>query len=116
MIDPNELDARIAEIQYARDHSPDECIYLASLFTIRDHLFPERSERGNSKAYSLAASPAPTAAPDLTVTVLGDSSFLKAVSGKNNEAVWEIIDDLMDNLQTAYPKAYDNIMRRIREL
>lgn len=113
MIDRKELDARIAEIRYSRDQSPDECIYLASLFTIRDHLFPEK---GEEKAYSLASAPMPVSAPAFTVTVSGDSEFLRAVSGKNGEEAWSVIDGLMDTLHVVNPKVYDSIMRKIRAL
>ena len=115
MIDRKELDARIAEIQYSRDQSPDDCVYLASLYTIRDHLFPEEKE---TKAYSLVSAPvaAPVASPAFAVTVSGDSDFLQAVSGKNGEEAWNVIDSLMDTLKSVNPRVYDSIMRKIRAL
>lgn len=106
MIERKELDARIAEIQYSRDQSPDDCIYLASLYTIRDHLFPPTQD--GPKSYSLASAPvaSPISAPSFAVTVSGDSDFLRAVSGKDGEAAWDVIDGLMDTLKAVNPRVY----------
>lgn len=116
MIDRKELDERIAEIQYSRDQSPDDCVYLASLYTIRDRLFPEDKANKEERAYSLASAPSPVQAPSFTVTVSGDSEFLRAVSGKDGEAAWDVIDGLMDTLKAVNPRVYDSIMRKIRAL
>ena len=117
MIDEKELNECIAEIQYSRDQSPDECIYLASLYTIRDHLFGGKDDN-QPRSYSLASSSAavPVPSPSFAVTVSGDSDFLRAVSGKDGDAAWDIIDDLMDTLKVAYPRVYDSVMRKIGNL
>ena len=115
MIDEKELNERIAEIQYSRDQSPDECIYLASLYTIRDHLFGGTGDN-KLRSYSLESAASPVSSPSFAVTVSGDSDFLRAVSGKDGDAAWDIIDDLMDTLKVAYPRVYDSVMRKIGNL
>ena len=50
------------------------------------------------------------------LNVSGDSDFLLAVNGKDGSAAWNIMDDLMDTLKAAYPKAYDSVMRKMMEL
>ncbi len=42
--------------------------------------------------------------------------FLRAVNGKDGSAAWNIMDDLMDTLKSAYTKAYDSVMRKMMEL
>lgn len=115
MIELKELETRIAEIIYSRDQSPDECIYLASLYTIRDHLFKEENDN-LERGYSQASAPSTIAAPSFTVSVSGDSDFLRAVSGKDGDAAWGIIDGLMDTLRVVNPKVYESIMRKIKAL
>lgn len=115
MIDEKEINERIAEIQYSRDQSPDECIYLASLYTIRDHLFGEK-DNNHVQNYSTVSAPAVISSPSFAVTVSGDSDFLRAVSGKDKDAAWDIIDDLMDTLKVAYPRVYESVMRKIGNL
>lgn len=48
--------------------------------------------------------------------ISGDSEFLQAVDGKNSVAVFAIMDDLMDTIRATAPRAYDHVMRRVREL
>lgn len=48
--------------------------------------------------------------------VSGDSDFLKAVKAKDSAAVFAIMDDLMDTIRVTAPRAYDGVMRRVREL
>ena len=43
----------------------------------------------------------------------GDSEFLRAVSGKDPEKVWAIMDDLMDALQVVNRRAYTNVIRKL---
>ena len=46
----------------------------------------------------------------------GDSEFLRAIKGKDSAAVWAVIDDLMDTLHVTMPRAYNGVMRRIKDL
>lgn len=57
-----------------------------------------------------------SAAENKPLDVSGDSEFLQAVKGKDAAAVWVILDDLMDTLKVTGPRAYETIMRRIREI
>ncbi len=114
MIELKELDARIAEIRYSRDQSPDDCIYLASLYTIRDHLFPDGAE---PTGYSLASAPAEAPAVEpAPLDRYGDSDFLRAVQGKDGAAAWDVMDGLMDTLKVVNQRVYESVMRKIRAL
>lgn len=57
-----------------------------------------------------------SAAENKPLDVSGDSEFLQAVKGKNAAAVWAILDDLMDTIKVTAPRAYETILRRIREI
>lgn len=116
MIDKKDLDENIAELEATRKQTPSMCVLLASLYTIRDHLFGEEKEA--ERSYSLASAPAPVQieAPSFAVSVSGNSDFLRAVSGKDGESAWEVIDGLMDTLKAVNPRVYENIMGKIRAL
>lgn len=45
-----------------------------------------------------------------------NSEFLQAVNGKDSERVWAVMDDLMDTIRVTEPRAYDSVMRKIREI
>lgn len=49
-------------------------------------------------------------------TLHGDSDFLRAVSGKDSAAAWDVMDELMDTLKVVNGKAYDSVMRKISNI
>lgn len=57
-----------------------------------------------------------TAAESKPLDISGDSEFLQAVNGRDSVAVWAIVDDLMDTIRVTTPRAYDNVMRRIKAI
>ena len=46
----------------------------------------------------------------------GDTEFLSAVKGKNPEAVWMLIDELMYTLKLVDDALYYSVMRRLDDL
>lgn len=74
------------------------CERLAWLYIVRDHITGQQTVQ-----------PTP-------LTVDPSSEFLQAVDGKESVAVFNVMDDLMDTIRVTAPRAYDNVMRRIREL
>ena len=44
----------------------------------------------------------------------GQSEFLQA-AGKSPDALWPILDELMDTIQTVSPRVYNSVMRKIME-
>ena len=115
MIDKRDLDENIAELEGARDHSPQMCQRLANLYIIREKLFEQSATP--DYGYSLAAAPAPikVAEPE-PLDEYGDSEFLLAIRGKVPADAWRIVDDLMDTLKAVNPRAYDSVMRKIKAL
>lgn len=99
----------LAEINreiYALETGPTTCSAcekLASLYVVRDHLdlqpMQEKSEP-----------------PQHTIQTTKRSEFLDAVKDKNQEDVWNIIDEHMAAVQALYPKEYSAVLSRIRAL
>ena len=50
------------------------------------------------------------------IDVSGESEFLQAVNGKDSTSVWAIMDDLMDTVRATAPRAYEHVMRKVKEL
>ena len=50
------------------------------------------------------------------IDVSGESDFMQAIDGKDSAAVWAIMDDLMDTIRATAPKAYETVLRKIKEL
>ena len=81
-----------------RDTTFANCAKLADLYIVRDHITGQQ-----------AAQPTP-------LTVDPSSEFLQAVDGKDSVAVFAIMDDLMDTIRVTAPRAYDSVMRKVRDL
>lgn len=80
---------------------------LADLYTIRNQM-----DRQDAPAAALhSAAPAPESLP-----AYGDSDFYQAIAGKDTSAVLDILDGLMSTLSVTAPRAYSNVLRKIRDL
>ncbi len=110
MLDKREIDIEIARLEYGESSYPAYA-KLANLYTIRNQM-----ERQDPPTPVYDAGYSATAAEPETVSWHGDSEFLLAVDGKEQRAVWEIMDDLMDTLRVVNPRVYDGVMRKIRSV
>lgn len=110
MLDAREIDIEIARLEYGESSYPAYA-KLADLYTIRNQM-----RRAEGAGASATSAPAPPSTPAASVPDSGDSDFLRAVAGKNLVDVLEILDDLMDTLQAANPRAYSSVMRKIHSL
>ena len=100
MYSKDELLNGIYEISQGK-HTVQNCEKLAAIYTVMDHLYPEIE-----KGYSMDSE------PKLQIGY-GRSEFMQAVQGKNPDAVWQVIDELMDTIQLLNPKLYESVMRKI---
>ena len=91
MISMEQLDA---EIKILEDKEPNYTVMgqLANLYTVRDHMG------------------SPQAGLD------SDSGFYKLVAGKDLNAVFLILDDVMETLKVLNPSLFDSIIRKFNEL
>lgn len=97
MINPDELDKEILMLE-KKDTTYANCERLAWLYIVRDHIAKQQ-----------ASQPTP-------LSVDPSSDFLQAVNGKDSVAIFAIMDDLMDTVRVTAPRAYDSVMRRVREI
>ena len=111
MLDRREIDIEIARLEYGESSYPAYS-KLADLYTIRD-----RMDRQEEKApYEASYSAAPASSAPFEIGHYGDSDFLRSIDGRDQKALWNIIDDLMDTLHTVNPRVYEGVMRKIRAL
>lgn len=85
--------------------SVQNCEKLAAIYTVLDHLYPaeERIPNGYSGEAPRTKS----------IPRYGESEFLSAISGKDPEEMWLLMDELMETLAVINPRLYDGVMRKI---
>lgn len=110
MLDRREIEIEIARLEY-NESSYEAYSRLADLYTIIDRM--DRAEA--AKKAPEPQTKASMSAPDPALFE-GDSEFMRAIKGKDSAAVWAVIDDLMDTLHVTMPRAYNGVMRRIKDL
>ena len=103
MLDMKEIEWAIGQLE-RQESSFAAYSKLADLYVIRDQ---NSGEKGRGE-------PAP-AQPAAPLGRYGGSEFLQAAAGKNPEALWPILDELMDTVQTLHPRIYQSVMRKILE-
>ena len=108
MLDRKEIEIEISRLEYGESSYPAYA-KLADLYTIRNQMDkaeqPEAPEPASLVGYSQAPEPP-----------LRGSDFLDLAADKDPALVWEILDDLMDTLSVANPRAYRGVMRRLEAL
>ena len=97
MISLEKVEQTILELESA-DTSFAVCEKLAWCYIVRDHI----------NGYSTS--------PEAVMALTGSSDFLQAINGKNTDAVIQIMDELMDAIQTLHPKMYDAVMDKIKDI
>lgn len=102
MLDRKEIDIEIARLEYGESSYP-AYQKLANLYTIRDRMDRKESQ----SLYEASYSAAPAVEKSSAVGDYGDSDFLRAVYGRDQQAAWSIMDDLMDTLHTVNPRVYE---------
>lgn len=100
MIDLETIEREIDKLEH-REASYKLCERLSWLYSVRDHLY--------EKIY-------PQEGGERLKTALSGSEFLDAASGKPYEDVMKVIDEHLATIQLLYPKTYDSVIERIRQL
>lgn len=107
MIRAEDLREAIAECQGERNPNAQTCMKLAAYYTILRELEP-------APAYSYEK--APNLPPVTQIGYSSDSEFGRAISGKNEASVWELIEELVSTVQVIQPRLYNGFMRKLNEL
>ena len=50
------------------------------------------------------------------LTLAGESEFLTAVNGKCGDAVWKIMEELMDAVKMLHPRMYESVLKKLNDL
>lgn len=83
------------------------CEKLATLYTLRNNLYPETEQVG----YSF--SPAPVRD---VIGEYGNSEFMLMISGKDSQEVWNLVDEIVTTVKMLKPSLYNAIIRRIEKM
>lgn len=107
-----ELDREISEYEdgkLSRTNARD----LASLYIVRDYLYPDASATPERAALPALASFA--GAPDV-VPEYGDSDFYRAIAGKDPARAWGVMAELMDTLSAVHARLYGRVLAELGNL
>ena len=110
LIYERDLDEAIAVCQGERNPNVNTCIKLAAYLTLKRELFGKEEPE---QSYSFAAGPVDTVSH--TIDYNSDTEFSQAISGRNADDIWPIIDDMVTTVQVMYPKLYEAVMRQLRK-
>lgn len=105
-----EIEWAISELE-GEESSERRYQLLAALYTCRNEMLGLASAQPQLAAYSEAAAPERE-----TLDRYGDSDFLQIVYGKEPQAAWSVMDELMETLRVVNPRAYDSVMRKLGRL
>lgn len=97
MISLDTIEREIRELEARGETTYAQCERLSWLYTVRDHLLPERDEERRTQR-------------------LGGSEFLEACSNVSYPALMQIIDEHMSAIKVVYENEYERVLQAIRAL
>ena len=100
MIDLDMIEAEIDRLEL-RPTSFYSCRRLSTLYNVRDHIIADRYPKEVNTALKSS---------------LSGSEFLDAANGKPYEEVMKVVDEHLETIRLLYPKTWDGIIQRIKEL
>lgn len=77
---------------------------LATFYSLYDHLYVEKEPMSRIESVR-----------EVTIDRYGDSEFFEAITDKNPEDIWMVMDELMSTLQALNPRLYQATMDRIKQ-
>lgn len=106
VIKEQELIDAIDELKHGQ-HTIQTCEKLAAVITCLQYMYPAKEE----PAY-IRGGYSSTGYGD-EIGVYGDTEFLRAIAGKNSEAIWKLMDEAMSILAITNKRLYEHVMSRI---
>lgn len=103
MFSKRELLAAIDELE-ASPATYQNAEKLATFYSLYDHLYVEKEPMSRIESVR-----------EVTIDRYGDSEFLEAITDKNPEGIWMVMDELMSTLQALNPRLYQATMDRIKQ-
>jgi len=108
MYSREELVDAINQLLESSHHSIQNCEKLAAVYTVLDHISPEPQNRMEGfSSYEVKQD---------TIGVYGNSKFLQAIAGKDTQAVWKIMNEMMDAVSVLNPKLHKAVLSRLSSL
>lgn len=90
-------------------HSIQNCERLAAIYTVLDHLYTEpKLDAGYSRDNKVET--------ETIVGNYGDSEFLKAISGKPANEIWDLIDELIDAISVLNPRLVSSFFNKLYDI
>lgn len=77
---------------------------LATFYSLYDHLYVEKEPMSRIESVR-----------EVKIDRYGDSEFLEAITDKNPEDIWMVMDELMSTLQALNPRLYQATIDRIKQ-
>ena len=77
---------------------------LATFYSLYDHLYIEKEPMNRIESVR-----------EVTIDRYGDSEFLEAITDRNPEDIWMVMDELMSTLQALNPRLYQATLDRIKQ-
>ena len=116
MITAEDIQAAIAECEGTRRPNANTCLKLAALYTIRDNMQPQKREQQHA-GYSFASPPQDQKTDEkATVHYRSETEFGRIVTGKDTDAVFSVVDELLTALQGMIPRLYAGVMGKLQDL
>lgn len=97
MITENELKRAIAQYQGLKDPNANDCIRLASYYTILDHTEEQQDEKQN---YSFSVNPS-------------NVKLKQALERKSVDEIILLIDELLEALEVLNPRLYSSFINKL---
>lgn len=117
MITQQDLQAAIAECLAVQNPNSNTCIKLAAFYTIREHLFPEKSQLPvdtSPPQLSYAYAPPPGTVGNM-IDYESDTEFGRLIRGRDPSEVWPLVDELVSEvLAVLNPRLYEGFIRRLK--
>lgn len=112
MIHYDEVQAAIAECEGVRRPNANTCLKLAALYTIRDNMQTQKTRTKEPQAgYSFAAEEKPHA-----TRYESETEFGHIVTGKDADAVFSVVDELLSTLQGMIPRLYAGVIGKLQDI
>ena len=121
MLTASDLIAEIERYERRETLSPQDCVQLAAYYTLLStpSLEPSESKPIEHTQYSFTyngALAAPAQKTPETVSVNGDSEFLRAVDGRKADKVWKLMDELVEAVKILHPRMYTTFIDKVQDL
>lgn len=77
---------------------------LATFYSLYDHLFVTKEPMNRIESIR-----------EVIIGKYGDSEFMRTIEGKKAEAVWSVMDELLQTIQMLQPRLYNATIEKLKE-